>query len=116
MEDRRREQRTTVNRTVTVEDAVYKEVLGVLTDISPQGLRISGEESLEVGDELRLRLLLPAPVFGKNAIIATAVCVWSKYDAASSQWLSGFQFSEVSRNDANLILGLILDSSKPAVE
>jgi hypothetical protein len=115
MEERRREQRTTVTRTITVEDAVYKDILGVLTDLSPQGLRIFGADPIEVGDELRLRLSLPEPVFGKNAIIVTAVCVWSKCDAASGQWLSGFQFSEVSRDAANLILGLLLDN-KSAVE
>ena len=109
MEERRREARTAIHQTITVEDEVYKEALGTLADISPRGLRVSGEPA-EVGDEMRLSLVLPEPIFGKHSISVTALCVWCRQEEGTNQWLSGFEFSQVSREDTSLILGLILES------
>ena len=112
MQERRKEERTSVNSIFEVEDAYYKDKLGNLVDISPKGLRIRGSEQIDVNDELRLRILLPMRIFGKNKIDITAVCVWSKPDSDAQYWLSGFEFYRVSQEASNLILGLILETKK----
>ena len=112
MQERRKEKRTSITAVFEVEDAYHDDKIGTLVDISPKGLRIKGDEPIEVNDELRLRIHLPMRILGKNSIGVTAVCVWSKPDAATEKWLSGFEFYRVSQEASSLILGLILETQK----
>jgi len=112
MPERRKETRTSIDRTIDVLDEDYREKLGTLEDISPSGLRIRGKEPVEVYDELRVLITLPGPILGKKSISVTAVCVWSKPDSEPEYWLSGFEFAHVSQAAASLVLGLILEIQK----
>ena len=110
MQDRRLEERTRLDGTIVVEDADSDDPLGVLVDLSPSGLRISGDEPIAVFDEAHLRLCLGEEIFGKKRISCGAICVWSGPDEETGKHLSGFKFTEVSRDAVSLILGLILQS------
>jgi c-di-GMP-binding flagellar brake protein YcgR len=109
MQERRKETRISIGHTVDVLDADYGEVIGKLVDISPKGLRIRGPEPVETCTELRLQLRLTERIFGHTTIGLAAVCVWSRPDEESGRYLNGFEFSRVSQEAGNLILGLILD-------
>jgi c-di-GMP-binding flagellar brake protein YcgR len=110
MPERRREERTLINSHIQVENDEFDEKMGVLVDISPRGLRIRGEEPVEINEDIKLRLCLPEKILGKRTIRPTAVCVWSKPDSESGQWISGFEFYRVSQQDSSLIIGLILET------
>ena len=112
MDERRKEKRTSIYGHVDVINRDYDEKVGTLIDISPKGLRIKGEEQIEVNEYFNLLLRLPDKIFGKRTITVIAQCVWSQRTADTYYWLSGFEFFEVSQDDRSAIIGLILEAEK----
>ena len=110
MDERRKEQRTEVDSGIEVSDGETGEKIGNLIDISPKGLRIKGEEPIEIYDHIKLVARLNEKIFGRTTITAYGQCIWSQSDTESDQWISGFEFYEVSHEDSNTIIGFILES------
>ncbi len=110
MEERRTEERAAIGSTVEVEDEYFDEKLGTLVDISPRGLRLVGDEELELNVDYRLRLRLPEQILGKRTIRLVAMCVWSRLEPDTGKWQNGFRFTRVSDKDSSLIIGLILET------
>ena len=69
--------------------------LGNLGDISNGGLMMLGEEQIEAGKEFLLRMVLPEKKFGKKTITFKANSCWSKVDANSTFYSSGYEFVEI---------------------
>jgi c-di-GMP-binding flagellar brake protein YcgR len=113
MNEKRKECRTIITDEVLVFDADYNEKLGKLVDISPKGLRIKGNNQIEINEELKLRLQLETHIFGKNVISLYARCLWFKQDEETDSFFSGFEFCQVSQEDSNIIMGFILNSQRP---
>lgn len=114
MDERRTEKRTAVYSHIDVVNKDYDEKMGTLVDISPKGLRVKGEERVEVNEYYNLLLRLPDKIFGKRTISLVAQCVWSQLDADPNYWLTGFEFFEVSQDDRSAVIGLILEAEKTA--
>lgn len=113
MDERRREKRTPVELDIDVIDWKYNEIVGKLIDISPRGIRVRGEEPIELYDEIHIQLNLPMRILGKKSVNAVAVCMWSKPDEDdSSLHDSGFEFHQVSQEDSSVIIGLIMELEK----
>ena len=109
MTENRREKRTEIKNTVTVLNDENGYDLGILVNISPQGLGIKGEVEHHIGDEFEMILILDKAIFGAKRIFVDAKCVWTRADTDSSSYLSGFEFTHVSSEDANIILGFIME-------
>jgi hypothetical protein len=84
-------------------------LLGHLIDITPAGILIVGEAPLPVEQDFTLHMDLPGPIQGKEHILFTARCIWSRRDPAPSFFASGFQFVQVADEDKHIISGLIKD-------
>ncbi len=108
MAEKRKEKRTDAKDVVTILDGENGEALGTLVNISPCGIGIRGEVKLHTDEERELLLLLDKPIFGEKRIHIDAQCAWSRNDSDTSYYLSGFEFTDVSPEDANLILGFIM--------
>lgn len=82
MKDRRRARRHQLLFHTTVVDAESDRTLGVLRDLSAEGMMIAAEDPLEEGQSYRLRIDLPVPVRGHQVIYTDSRVVW-----AHSRWL-----------------------------
>lgn len=109
MAEKRRAIRYKLQDSLRVTDMEKGEKLGELINLSPHGLLIKGESPVEIGRKMELGLHLPTTIFGKEYLIVEAQCVWVKPDDDSQFHLCGFEFVDVSAQDANIILGLIMD-------
>ncbi len=75
-------------------------VLGHLADISEAGFRIDCKNSIMIGQELRLRLELPADMGRKPALIFTAFCRWCQPDYIEPVLFNaGFEVGKLSPDD-----------------
>lgn len=75
-------------------------VLGHLADISETGFRIDCKNSIQVEQELKLRLDLPAEMGRKPALIFTAFCRWCQPDYIEPVLFNaGFEVSRISPDD-----------------
>jgi len=112
MQERREEKRVSVFGDIEVVDKDEDEPIGRLVDISPKGLRIKGQVSIEVNEFVDLLLRLPERIFGKKDISVVAQCLWTNPDTDPNYITSGFRIHEVSQVDINTIIGLILEAQK----
>lgn len=109
MAEKRRAARYKLQDSLRVTDMEKGEKLGDLINLSPHGMLIKSESPAEIGRNIELGLHLPATIFGKEYLIVEAKCVWVRPDDDSQCHLCGFEFVDVSAQDANIILGLIMD-------
>lgn len=71
------------------------EPLGNLVDISPEGLMITGEQSLTPGTRHRLRMHLPVEIVRDNDIEFAATVAWSSDELSPGLYDSGFRDLEM---------------------
>ena len=109
MAEKRRATRHELRDSLLVTDMDKGEKLGNLINLSPHGMLIKSESPLDIGRKMELGLHLATTIFGKEYLIVEAQCVWVRADDDSQYYLCGFEFVEVSTQDANIILGLIMD-------
>lgn len=109
MADKRRATRYELRDSIRVTDMERGEKLGTLKNLSPHGMLIKAESPAEIDRKIELGLHLPTTIFGKEYLIVEAQCVWVKPDEDSQYHLCGFEFVDVSPQDANIILGLIME-------
>ncbi len=112
MDERRKEKRGEIKSVINVIDSEDGENLGNLVDISPSGMRISGKSVVDIGKKMELILILPKNIFGKKSIDIEVQCIWSDLNSDTQYYQSGFEFIEVSQEDTNTIIGLIMEHDK----
>lgn len=109
MTEKRRATRYELKESLGVTDMEKGEKLGALKNLSPHGMLIKTESPVEIDRKIELGIRLPTTIFGKEYVIVEAQCVWVKPAEDSQHHLCGFEFVDVSTQDANIILGLIMD-------
>ena len=114
MDERRKDKRGEVKSEINVIETEHGEAIGRLVDISPSGMRIAGESGVDIGKKMDLIIVLPKKIFGKTTIDIEVQCVWSNFNSDAQRYQSGFEFSEVSHEDSNTIIGLIMEEDKPS--
>ncbi len=78
-------------------------VLGHLADISESGFRIDCKNSIQVGQELKLRLDIPPEIGRKPAILFSAICRWCQPDYIEPVlYNAGFEVSKISPEDVQM--------------
>jgi len=92
-----------------VYDAITRQQIGSLVDITPGGIMIVGEHTIPVGQTFHLRMELTYEVAEKPYMEFSALSKWSKPDISPSMYNSGFEISDLSPEDA-VIIRHIVDS------
>jgi hypothetical protein len=111
MEEKRRATRFTLRTSLNVISLEMGEKVGSLLNLSPHGMLIKAKAPIVVGKKMELSLHLPKKIFGKEHLDVEAQCVWVKPDTDPQYHQCGFEFIDVSSQDANVILGLIMDQN-----
>ncbi len=92
-------------------DGSSSRVLGHLVDFSENGLMMVGDSPIEINENYRLRMCLPALLKEKSEVVITATSRWCKKDANPDFYLSGFHMHGLTENTQALIEYLLKDFS-----
>jgi len=107
--DRREAKRYKLMKNLDIINMETKEKEGDLVTISPHIMLVKGKSKVDAGQQMELGLRLPTRIFGKQNLAVIAKCLWTKPDKDPQFQLCGFEFMEIDPQDANIILGLIME-------
>lgn len=95
MQDRRDLRRRHLMFHLRVYDADTGEEMGALTDLSPDGLMVTGEKRLTLGRTFEMYMELPQALSPSGRIEFTAKVAWSSNDVNPAFYDTGFRDLEV---------------------
>lgn len=107
MEDRRKQRRQHLMLHMRVFNVDDGTCLGHLADITPEGMMLSGEDSLEKGRVYRLEMRLPVDVGGVERITFTGRVIWSKNEIGGPYWDTGLEVLDLDERQRNALQQLI---------
>ena len=107
MSDRRTLHRRHLNYYLKVFERDTDELLGHLVDITEEGLMLVSENCFEEGKLIRMKMLLPREIEGKEQIEFDARSMWCRKDVNPSLWGIGFKFEYVDVLSRQIIFELI---------
>jgi len=99
MQERRDIRRRHLMFHLRVYDADTDRELGALTDLSPDGLMITGEQRLTLGRTLDMYMELPRALSPKGRIEFSAKVAWTSNDVNPAFYDTGFRDLEVDSED-----------------
>jgi len=105
--ERRRSKRRHLVYYLKVFELPAENLLGYMLDISPAGIMLLSDKAMKLQREYFVRMLLPQPISGKDAITFKAACVWSQTDLYLDFYANGFQITKITQEDAKIIEDLI---------
>lgn len=82
-------------------------LIGVVTDISPEGLGARSRQEFQSGHQYDLRVLLPAEILGQNHFDVTARCAWCRPSNNPALFDAGFQFVDATPDTIEIVEQLI---------
>lgn len=94
-------------------DGLSSKVLGHLVDFSTKGLMMISDEPIEVNEDYRLRMCLPAQLKERRDIIFTATSRWCQKDNNPDFYLSGFRLHALDEKTERIIIHLLKEFSYP---
>lgn len=95
-EDRRKLDRQRPTVVIVVYDRTTQQEVGLLVDLTAQGLRIRGKVQLDSGYFYQLRLEFISQVTSRNYFTIGATCVWSDIVPGTDECDSGFIVDDLS--------------------
>jgi c-di-GMP-binding flagellar brake protein YcgR len=110
MENKRKYERRLARAYLGVFDSVKNQLLGMLVDISIDGLQIVGETSCQAELNHELRIEMHEEICGSKALLCYAKCVWCKKRDDEELYITGFQFLSIGENTKKRI-DLLMQSS-----
>lgn len=108
MQDRRDIRRRHLMFHLRVYDADTGRELGALTDLSPDGMMVTGERRLTLGRTFDMYMKLPPALSARERIDFTAKVAWSSNDINPGFYDTGFRDLEVDPED-RAALGLLME-------
>jgi hypothetical protein len=107
MVDQRKTKRRYLLYYMRLYDAVTRQQIGNLVDITPRGVMIVGEHQIPKGKIAHLRMELTSEVTEKPYMEFSARCKWSKPDITPSMYNSGFEILDLEPEDVEIIQRII---------
>lgn len=109
MDNQRKETRKRLVAFTPVYDLLHKTVLGYVGDITPQGVMVIGEKSIEINKHLTLGIEFPDEVSESHVLkmVISGRAAWCKQDETPQYFNIGFEFLEVSPENAKIIEAIL---------
>ncbi|MEW6670146.1 MAG: PilZ domain-containing protein [Thermodesulfobacteriota bacterium] len=107
MEKKRQSDRKALKLYLQVKAVNTGDLLGHAVDITEAGVMLTSEIPIETGTGFELQLELPAEIEGIRTIQFSARSMWSAKDSETGFYNTGFEFSDLSDRDRNLITQVI---------
>jgi hypothetical protein len=105
----RKQERAQLIYYLRVFDAVTGELLGQLTNITPEGMKLIGVKPAAVGLKISVKMDLPHHNKPDSHITFAAESIWSEKDPCGNYYNTGFKIEKISRENMNIIKKLIKD-------
>ena len=101
--DRRIIKRYNFRYYMRVTDSNTHEIVGYLSDISPQGFKLESPKALTINQEYTLRLELTSEMADKPYIVLVAQVMWSLPDPIIPfEYIEGFKIVSISQSDQDI--------------
>jgi hypothetical protein len=107
MNERRELRRRRLVHSIELYDRVTERFLGKGVDVTIRGLLLVTETPVPQDTELKLRMTLPEPMFGKDHIDVDGVAVWRAKDVNPGFYDVGLEFTTISPRDQEIIRQVI---------
>ncbi len=107
MGESRRIKRNEANAYLGIYDRESNMLVGRLTDITALGMQVLSYTEIGPTNDLSLKLELPFELSGQRWIEMNAKCIWCRPDNTGKYYHAGFQFRDISEQNAKLIEELI---------
>ena len=111
MENKRKLRRRELLYNLKIYDAECGELAGWVVDASAEGVKIVGMIQFDIGQFLELSIELPEEIFGKRKIDFSAQVQWAKPDVNPDLSACGMQFTRISPEDHETLVGLMAQYS-----
>ncbi len=106
-EQGRRQERKQIIYYLRVTDAQSGDHLGHVADLNTRGFMMTSEHPMKRGKTMLLRLDLPSRMKGPSYLELKARVRWSRQDANSSFYNTGFGLLRPEKNDERILSDLI---------
>lgn len=111
--NRRRSVRFVFDSPLPVFDERGYRRIGELADVSIDGFRIITEAPIDKDQTTVYRVQLPRMIFEQDFLTLSSQCRWCRPTADGTQFESGHSLQQVPKQDAAVILHLIMHDAKP---
>ncbi|MBU0984141.1 MAG: PilZ domain-containing protein [candidate division Zixibacteria bacterium] len=103
MTDDRKNQRMNVSAYIRVRENNNNRLLGKVTNMSAEGMRLCGHEPLRTGSRVECTLHLPCDIDGRSRILFDADVIWSRPQDAEDRYDAGIKLNRVPAEDVDAI-------------
>ncbi len=107
MQERRKYPRKDLVIFTNVYDPKYERIIGTLLNITPDGAMVLSLNKVDSDRETELHIKLPENFVQKQELILTAKSRWCAPDINPEFFDVGYQFTNVSEEDGQIILKII---------
>lgn len=107
MQDRRDLRRRHLMFHLRVYDADTRREIGALTDVSPDGMMVTGERRMTLGQKRRMYMELPRALSAHEHIEFSAVVAWSSNEVNPAFYDTGFRDLVVDPEDRAALIQLM---------
>ena len=90
-------------------DGLSNKILGHLIDVSEKGILLMTDEPLELNEDHRLRIRLPAFVRDRHEVVLKGTSRWCRKESGSDHYLTGFQIYDIDPSTKEIVSDLIKD-------
>ena len=88
-------------------DGFSNKILGHLIDISEKGVLLMTDEPVELNENHRLRIHLPALIHDRREVVLKSTSRWCRKESDPDHYLTGFQVYDVDASSKDVVLQLI---------
>lgn len=92
---------------LSVYDRMNNRLLGYIVDLSSEGFKLMSDAAIETNTVFKLKMMLAEKVKGFDHINFKAKSIWSRKDAHSEFYDTGFKLLDTSKNELESIQNLI---------
>jgi len=109
MSDQRKVVRKKLMAFTPVYDANQKVLLGYVMNLSPLGIKLVGEKSIEINTDWLLKIEFPTdlPEIASRPMTISARAIWCKQDEYLKNFNTGFEFIEVTPEQTKIFQEII---------
>lgn len=107
LSDKRRLKRRNLIYYLPISDITDGNEFGRLVDVTREGLMSISADKKETGRTISLKLSLPVTIGGNIELHLKGKALWCKKDVNPDYYVTGIQFEDVSKKDAEIIEELI---------
>jgi hypothetical protein len=107
MQERRKYPRKDLLLFAHVYDSESEKIIGTLLNITLEGAMVLSEDRIAANKPMELHIKLPENFVEKNELVFTANTRWCGPDINPEFYDVGYQFANVSEEDANIIQAII---------